>query len=279
MHPILFRIGPFALRSYGLLLALSFLLGILFAGKRFKRMGGDPAKLVDLTVVIIIASIIGSRLFYVVFHWDEFAGRPLDIINPLNNSQGIGIAGLAMDGGLVLAVLCGWAFLRLTRQPVLITLDALGPSFALGIFLTRLGCFLNGCCFGTPYSGSLSVVFPQDSPAGWVYPDIPLHPAQLYNALGGLVMLGLLISLERFKTFQGFTFLLTLIFYGLLRLIVDFFRYFEDSVILFRLGTVPFTVNQGISLIIMALSVVLFLRFRLRKSAKQKNQLSPLRKS
>lgn len=272
MYPVLFRIGPLALRSYGLMLALSFFLGILWAGKRFKRMGGDPAKVVDLAVVIIIASIVGSRFLYVLYHWQEFAGNYLDIINPFNNPQGIGIAGLSMDGGLVLAVLCGLAFLRITKQPILTTLDALAPSFALGIFLTRIGCFLNGCCYGRPYSGPLGVVFPQDSPAGWIYPLTPLHPAQLYNSLGGLIMLGLLLWLERHKNFPGFTFLLALIFYGLLRLLVDFFRYFEDDVIVARLGELPFTVNQAISLAVMMLAVVFFLRFHFRRATMEKDQ-------
>jgi len=272
MHPVLFRIGPVALRSYGLMLALSFFLGILFAGKRLKRMGGDANKMIDLAVVIIIASVIGSRFFYVIFHWSEFAGKLMDIINPFNNPQGIGIAGLSMDGGLVLAILCGLLFLRLTKQPVLTTLDAIAPSFALGIFFTRIGCFLNGCCFGQPCSGPLGVVFPQESLAGWVYPNTPLHPTQLYNSIGGLVILGLLLYLERYRRFPGFTVFLTLIFYGLLRLIVDFYRYFEDSAILFRLGEHHFTVNQGLSLVVMITSVVFFLRLRSRSSAWQKNR-------
>jgi phosphatidylglycerol:prolipoprotein diacylglycerol transferase len=178
-----------------------------------------------------------------------------------------------MDGGLVLAVLCGLAFLLLTKQPVLTTLDALSPSFALGIVLTRIGCFLNGCCYGRPYSGPLSVVFPQDSPAGWIYSLTPLHPAQLYNSLGGLVMLGLLLWLERHKSFPGFTFFLALIFYGLLRLLGDFFRYFEEDVIVARLGKLPFTVNQGISLVVMMLALVFFLRFHFRRAALEKEQL------
>ncbi len=266
MYPVLFRIGPFALRSYGLLLALSFFVGILLAGRRIRRIGGDPARIVDLAVVIIVASVIGSRFLYVAFHWQEFAGRPLDVINPFSNPQGVGIAGLSMDGGLVLAVLAGLLFLYLARQPVLDTLDALAPSFALGIFLTRIGCFLNGCCFGMPSSGPLSVVFPEECLAGWVYPHTPLHPAQLYNAMGGLVMLILLLWLERHKTFSGFTFLLALIFYGLLRLLMDFLRYFEESVILFHLGTVRLTVNQGISLVMMLVAVFFFLRLRSRRT-------------
>jgi phosphatidylglycerol:prolipoprotein diacylglycerol transferase len=272
MHPVLFKIGPLALRSYGLMLAISFFLGIVLAGRRFKRMGGDPNKIIDLAVVIIITSIFGSRFFYVIFHWGEFSGDLLDIINPFSNPEGIGIAGLSMDGGLVLAILSGVLFLRLTRQPILTTLDAIAPSFALGIFLTRIGCFLNGCCFGKPCSGTLGVVFPEESLAGWVYPGTPLHPTQLYNSLGGLVMLGLLIYLERHKTFPGFTVFLTLIFYGLLRLTVDFFRHFEESAILFRLGDVNFTVNQGISLVVMILALLFFLRSRSLRSASERDR-------
>ena len=264
MHPVLFRIGPFALRSYGLLLALSFFLGILLASRRLTRLGGDGAKMIDLAVVIIIASIVGSRLFYVVFHWNEFAGRLLDIINPFNNPEGIGIAGLSMDGGVFLAILCGLLYLRLTRQTVLLTLDAMAPSFGLGIFLTRIGCFLNGCCFGKPCTSGLGVVFPPESLAGWQYPGTPLHPAQLYNAAGGLIMLGLLLWLEKYRTFRGFTFLLAVMMYGILRLIVDFYRHFEDNIFVVHLAENGLTANQVVSGLAMLTALVLFLLFHLR---------------
>jgi phosphatidylglycerol:prolipoprotein diacylglycerol transferase len=264
VHPVLFRIGPFALRSYGVLLALSFFLGILLASRRLTKMGGDGAKMIDLAVVIIIASIVGSRLFYVIFHWGEFAGRLMDIINPFNNPEGIGIAGLSMDGGVFLAVLCGLLYLRLTRQPVLLTLDAMAPSFGLGIFLTRIGCFLNGCCFGRPCDTDLGIVFPPESLAGWQYPGVPLHPAQLYNAAGGLIMLGLLLWLERYRTFRGFTFLLAVIFYGILRLIVDFYRHFEENIFILRIAETGLTANQVISGLAMLIALVAFIWLSIR---------------
>jgi phosphatidylglycerol:prolipoprotein diacylglycerol transferase len=271
MHPILFRIGPFALRSYGLMLALSFFLGILWASHRVRKLGSETSRMIDLAVVMIIASVIGSRLFYVVFHWSEFSGRPLDIINPFSNPEGIGIAGLSMDGGVFLAVLCGLLFLRLTKQPPLITLDAIAPAFALGIFVTRIGCLLNGCCFGKPCSGALGIVFPSESLAGWYYPETPLHPTQIYNALGGLVMMALLLWLERYRTFKGYTFLLAVIFYGLLRLGVDFFRHFEENVIIFRAGSIALTANQVLSGLGMLIALFFFvwlnMRNRPRKSA------------
>jgi len=268
MHPVLFRVGPFALRSYGVLLALSFFLGILLASRRLTKMGGDGAKMIDLAVVIIIASIVGSRLFYVAFHWSEFAGRLLDIINPFNNPEGIGIAGLSMDGGVFLAILCGLLYLRLAKQPVRLTLDAMAPSFGLGIFLTRIGCFLNGCCFGQPCTTGLGVVFPSESLAGWQYPGVPIHPTQLYNAAGGLIMLGLLLWLERYRTFRGFTFLLAVMFYGALRLIVDFYRHFEENVFIVRLAGTDLTANQAISGLAMLTALVLFILFHVRSHSR-----------
>jgi phosphatidylglycerol:prolipoprotein diacylglycerol transferase len=241
------------------MLSISFFLGILWASRRYRKAGQNPAKMIDLAVVIIIAAIVGSRLFYVAFHWDEFAGNVIDIINPFNNPQGIGIAGLSMDGGIILAVLGGLLYLRAAKQPVLRALDAIAPSFALGIFFTRLGCFLNGCCFGLPCTSPWGLVFPQQSLAGWTFPDLHLHPAQLYNSLGGLVMLGLLMILERYQRFTGYLFLLAVIFYGILRLVVDFYRYFEESVILYHFGGLHFTVNQVISLAAIALALVFFI--------------------
>jgi prolipoprotein diacylglyceryltransferase len=89
-------------------------------------------------------------------------------------------------------------------------------------------------------------------------------------------MLGLLIYLEKHKTFPGFTVFLTLIFYGLLRLIVDFFRYFEESAILFRMGHLHFTVNQGISLVILILAMFFFLRSRSRRSVSERDRSAQL---
>jgi prolipoprotein diacylglyceryltransferase len=90
-------------------------------------------------------------------------------------------------------------------------------------------------------------------------------------------MLGLILRLERHKSFPGFTFLLTLIFYGLLRLVVDFFRYFEETAILVHLGELPITINQGISLTVLVLAVFFFLRFHSRRAALDKSRPQPKR--
>ena len=247
MHTTLIHIGPFAIRSYGLMLALSFLFGILLARWRAKKIGLDFGRMIDLAVVVIIASIAGSRAFYVVFHLEEFSATPLDIINPFQSSGEVGIQGLSMYGGVVLSILAGLWFLKRHRLPVWKVTDACAPSIALGIVLTRIGCFLNGCCFGKPCHLPWCIVFPSESAAGYFFPGIHIHPTQLYASLYGLIILFLLLFLERFKTFEGFTFWLFILLYAVARSSIDFVRYYEHTMTL-HIGTLAVSVNHVVSL-------------------------------
>lgn len=246
MHPVLFRIGPLAVHSYGLMLALSFLVGTYLATWRGRRLGLAPARMMDLAVYLMLSSAAGARLLYVVPHWEEFSGHPWDVINPFQNG-GVGIGGLTLYGGLISAVVVGIWFARRHRMPVWRVTDTMSPAIALGIFLTRIGCFLNGCCFGKPSSVPWAVVFPRSSAAGSMFPNTPIHPAQLYASFYGLAIFGILLSLERFKRFDGFTFWSFILLYSVARFGVDFVRYYEESMTLFYMGDVGISLNQGIS--------------------------------
>ena len=104
MYPEPLRfIGITFIRSYGLLLALSFLLGVYFSMKRARNQGVDPNMVVDLSFIVLLSSIIGSRFFYVIYHLEEFSDNLLDIINPFQSGY-VGIAGLSMMGGVILAI-------------------------------------------------------------------------------------------------------------------------------------------------------------------------------
>src|SRR5574341_659772 len=235
MHPELFRLGPFTVKSYGALLALSFLLGVLWSIRRAKRAGVDPKYILDLAIVIFISSIVGARAFYVIFHLDEFRGHWLDIISAIQSNGDLGIGGLTMLGGVILAIVSGIFYLRLKKQNVWQVADVLAPAFPLGIFLTRIGCFLNGCCFGKPVSDH-----------AWV------------------IIFVLVLFLERFKTFQGYSFWLMLALFGLGRFIIDFYRYYEPSMVLTKIGPVAFSVNQGVSIIIIVISAAMWNYLRLK---------------
>ena len=269
MHPVLFRIGAFEVRAYGVMLALSFLFGILLAVQRAKKRGVDPNHIMDLSVVILISSIVGSRLLYVLFHLDEFRGRWLDTINPVQSDGQIGIAGLTLLGGVLLSFISSLLYLRIKKLSFFKLADIVVPSIGLGIFLTRIGCYLNGCCFGLPcHDHGLCVSFPPNSAAGSIVPGVPLIPAQLYSALYGLIILAALLWLERFKKFDGFLFYWFLILYGLSRFIIDFFRYYESSMVIMTIRGQGISLNQGISFAFILFGVIaLYMHPRLKTVA------------
>ncbi len=264
MHSLLFRIGPFAVRSYGLMLALAFFFGLWLAIKRAQRVGVKPSQMMDMSVWGIVVGITGARLTYVAFHWNQFSDNLISIINPFG-PEGFGIAGLILYGGLIPGLAVGFLYMRWHQLPFWKTADAFAPSVALGIFLVRIGCFLNGCCFGKPSQLPWAMVFPHDSPAGSVFPHTPIHPTQLYSSVYGLIIFGLLLFLERFKKFDGFTFWLLLAFYAAARFSVDFVRYYENSMILFEIGKVPLLFNQGVCVILFVLAVTMLLLLRKRR--------------
>ena len=147
--------------------------------------------------------------------------------------------------------------MKVKKLPILKIADVIIPSVGLGIFITRIGCYFNGCCFGLPCSGAFGVIFPPESVAGDIFPNTHIHPAQLYSSFYGLVIFTLLLIIEKVKKFDGFLLYAFFVFYGVSRFIVDFYRYYESSMVLATIGKQPISVNQGISLAFVVLGLVL----------------------
>lgn len=253
MHPTLINIGPLPIHSYGLMLALSFIAAIFISSRRAEKAGISKNAIMDLAFWIIISAILGARLYYVILHPEEFKGHWLNTVNPFMNGQ-VGIGGLVMYGGVFGALLAGILYLRYRRLPVFKVADVLAPTVGFGIFLTRIGCFLNGCCYGKCTTHPFGVSFPASSPAGHfqhVMHCDALHPAQLYLSLGGLIIFLLIISLERFKYFHGFSLLLLAILYSIHRFIGDNFRHYTNDEMILGL-----THNQFFCVVIIAISIV-----------------------
>ena len=258
MHPDLFHLGSLPIKSYGVMLAISFLLGLKLAQRRAGRIGVEPAKMADLAIVIMVAAIVGSRLFYVLTHIEQYRGNWLDAVAFWN-----GLYGLSMLGGVVLAVVCGFLVMLYRRWPIWKLADAVIPSFALGIFLTRIGCYLNGCCFGLPTESCVGVCFPAGSlpsqALGWPH---SIHPAQLYLSLAGLYILAITLWSDRRRHFPGFIFSLFLALYGATRFGGEELRYFDhapDNLLGYSViaGRPGITDNQLISLAMLAGGVLL----------------------
>ncbi|MGD1049089.1 MAG: prolipoprotein diacylglyceryl transferase [Candidatus Krumholzibacteriaceae bacterium] len=244
MHPILIEIGRLKIYSYGAMLALSFWIGIVLAARRAGKRGINPDHIYDMSIVLILAAVVGSRTLYILTHRDDYHSL-LDIV-------ALWQGGATFYGGFLLALAGAFVYLRRRRLSFLLVADACAPSIALGFFFTRIGCFLSGCCFGNPTHSIFGVVFPAHSPAGYYCPGIPLHPTQLYDSLYGLVTALALLALDRRRPFTGFTFGLLCILNGAGRYVIDFFRYYEASARISRL----MTVSQLISICVVATGIL-----------------------
>jgi phosphatidylglycerol---prolipoprotein diacylglyceryl transferase len=257
MHPILFHIFKFPIHSYGFMLAASFLFGIWLGTSRAKRNNLDPNVISDLGFWVILSAIVGARLYYVVLHFEEFKGDLTGIFNPFHGGN-LGIGGLVMYGGFIGALIAALIYFKIKKEPFLPYFDASSPSIGLGIFLTRIGCFLNGCCFGAPTTGSCSVSFPADSPAGAYQHQMHAHgliPSQLIESAGGLIIMIVILLVGRKKTFPGFQFYLMGIMYAVLRFCVDFTRFYSPQE---RLG--PLSHNQVVCIAFFILFAGLILK-------------------
>ncbi|NIV12677.1 MAG: prolipoprotein diacylglyceryl transferase [Aliifodinibius sp.] len=229
MYPELFQVGPVVISSYGLLLALAFILALIVTSKLAAKRGIEIDAVMNLAFVVMISAIIGARVLYVLFHLEEFKGRWLYTLLPIQRDGTIGLSGLVLLGGVLAAISVGFFYVKHKKLPLWKVTDSIAPSLALGIFIGRIGCFLNGCCFGKECSLPWAVRFPLHSPAGLIMKNSYLHPTQLYSSFYALLIFLILIGLDRRQLYDGFLSGLFLVCYGIGRFTVDFFRYYEEQ--------------------------------------------------
>ncbi|MDO9536116.1 MAG: prolipoprotein diacylglyceryl transferase [Bacillota bacterium] len=211
MRPILFSVGSFEIYAYGAMLFLAFLVTLIWSFKESGREGIDPDHLFEVFIIAIILSMLGSRITFVFLNWDLFRGEPWWKAFAFREG------GLTFYGGLILAILGGFIYTWRKKISFLKFLDFMTPFIALGYAITRLGCFLNGCCYGHITDAPWGVIFP-------VIDSFPRHPTQLYASFAALIIFIILRYLRKYKYFHGFIFLYFMIFYGIYRFIVEFFR-------------------------------------------------------
>ncbi len=243
MHPRIFGI----VKSYGLALSLSFLAGILLCLRRGRQRGLDEALTLDFCFAVLVSSLVGVRLFFVLTHLSDF--------HPWYHAFFIWEGGLTLYGGIILATATVWWLCRRRGVPFATMADVMSPAVALGIGVTRIGCFLNGCCFGKPTTLPWGVKFPPGSLPAQVFGQTPLQPSQLYSSFDGFAIVGLLLLWERRPSAPGSTFARFLMLYGLARFLEDFTRYYEPSAI----SLWGLTSNQLISAGLLAAGAALLL--------------------
>lgn len=261
MFPILLDFGHFPLHTYGFLLALAFLTALWFTARAAGREGIDKAVVYDLGVYIAVSALLGAKLLFLVTEYRYYASHPGEILSLATLRSG-GV----YYGGFILAAIAGiWMSWR-KGLPVWKVADLCAPGIALGQAIGRLGCFSAGCCYGKPASPAWGIVFgdPYSHQVVGVPLEVPLHPAQLYQAAANLALFGLLwLSLSR-KRFDGQVFILYLVGYAASRFVIEFFR--GDAGRGFVFGGLLST-SQFIGLLLFPAAAVLFLVLRQRHRA------------
>lgn len=215
MHPDAFQLGPLTVHWYGVMMALAFIAGLWTASRRALREGISSEKIMDIGPWLVVGTILGARTMYVTTYWqDSFAGRPWWEIFAI--WQG----GLVFYGGLIGASLAAILYARLKHIALWKLADVLAPSIALGYVFGRIGCFLNGCCYGRACDLPWAVKYP---PGHQSYPHL-VHPTQIYDSLMNLGLYLGLAWLYRRKKFDGQVFAAYLLCYAITRSIAESFR-------------------------------------------------------
>jgi phosphatidylglycerol:prolipoprotein diacylglycerol transferase len=219
MFPELFRIGNFPINTYGVFLALAFLCAILIAVKLAARDGLPKEKIYDLSLWMLLASLIGSKVL-MFFTEPEYRDHPLQLIS-LDFLRSGGV----FYGGLIGAVLTGYFLMRRYDLPWWKTADACAPGIAVGNFFGRLGCFSAGCCWGKPTTLPWGVKFTELGHEITGVPiDVPLHPTQLYESFSMFIVFFFLLWLHKHKRFSGQVILLYALLYSIIRFLIEFLR-------------------------------------------------------
>lgn len=256
MNPILFQWGDLSLHSFGVMVALGFLAGLWVAARNARQVGLPDDVVYDLAPWLVIGGLVGARALYVISYWNrDFAGRPpLEIF-------AVWKGGLVFYGGLIVATIAGVWRLRRLGLPVWTLTDCLAPGIVIGHAFGRIGCLLNGCCYGRPFNSPWSIQFPKDH----ITCGIPVHPAQLYEAGSNLLFFALLMTAFHRRKFAGQVFCIYLIGYAVLRSTVEVFR--GDYEPAPASAITRLTPGQTTSLLILCAGVVLFQVLRSRPQA------------
>ncbi|MDP3729912.1 MAG: prolipoprotein diacylglyceryl transferase [Candidatus Omnitrophota bacterium] len=240
MHPIIAKIGPLYVYSYGLMVAVGFAVATLLAYKHADDFKINKDRIIDLGIVMLVCGIIGARIVYIALNFQYYVKNPLEIINLTKG-------GLVWYGAFIFGMIGSAWFVKKNRISFWTAADLFAPYIALAQAFGRIGCLLNGCCYGAaaPSSLLLSVVFPDES--------ILRYPTQVFSAVALLLIFVILRIWQKRRHFGGEIFIGYGLLYSVKRFGVEFFRG-DYPKILYGL-----TISQLISAAVFAACLSLFI--------------------
>lgn len=210
MYPVLFSIGGFSVFAYGVFLAIAFAVGVYGLTREAKRVNLPEEKFLDMSIWIMVAAIVGARLLYILIELPTYLAAPLTIFS-------VRSGGLSFHGGLIAGIIVGLGYTRRHHLPQGKVADLVAPYLALGYAIVRIGCLLNGCCFGR------QTAVPWALPAAYL-DSTPRHPTQLYAFVAGLLIFVILMWRRNKIHFHGQLFLEFIMLYSIYRFVVEQFR-------------------------------------------------------
>ncbi len=260
MYPILISLGNFSIRSYGAMAAIGFVVACFLVNwnRKYAKMSSDQAS--TSLFVAMIAGIIGARIFYVVQFFDHYRGN---LWSMFRIDQG----GLVFYGGFLFAMAALWLYCRWHKLDLVRVFDVYAPALAVAHGLGRVGCFLNGCCWGKPTDSWIGVAYPAGSDPEVCFPGAHLHPVQLYEAMALFALFFLYVYLVR-HTKRGVTMASYLLIYGVIRFFNELLRGDNQKV-----WADFFTLAQVIGLLIIPAGIALLIYF-LRRNEPKNSELS-----
>lgn len=272
--PIPFIDKAIPVHSYGFMMAIGFFVGVFVARWRAKKEGVDPNLISDLGIYVLCAGICGARLFFVIENFGEYKDNLIDIFKVYEG-------GLVFYGGLICSFFTLLVFMKRKNLPFLKILDILFVSSVLGLAFGRIGCFLNGCCYGDVASSGLfcAVRFPKTvdheglingSPVFLHHFErglvglsdgfsLPVHPSQLYSSISCVFIFFILNTFWKYKKKDGNVMLMFGVIYSAYRFCIEFIR--DDNRLLFD----SLTISQNISILVFFVALFLLIK-RMRVS-------------
>ena len=250
MHQYLFFIGDFPIRAYGTMLALAIICGGSVAYFLLKKDGrGWHQHIIDFSITVAIAGLIGARLWDVFFFdWQYYGNHLLEI--PF-----VWQGGMAIQGGVVLGTLAGYWYLRKHNIDFWAFADIFAPALILAQSVGRMANLFNGDAFGHPTGGNFGILYPESTLAYHTYGNQPLWPAEIWEGQIDILIFVALILFSSFKHAKGQVFVLYAILYSAARFCLEFLR--GDYVNL----TMGLKSAQMTSLIVMIVGICLFIYF------------------
>ena len=261
MYRYLLIIRDFRLPAYGTMAVIGYLVGMYFINKEAIRNNIKPIIIQSLSMWVIVGMLIGARIWYVWENWNQFNSNFLSIFK-------LWEGGMVFYGGFIGGFVGGILFIKIAKLPLAKVMDIMAPGIAIAVGIGRIGCFLNGCCYGRFTDSCIGVTFPSKwNPPAYldhlqrglisqgISHSLPVIPTQLISTLNLLIIFGILWKIRKKTPFNGFLFSLFIGLYGLHRFIVDFFRHYSGNALILKY----LTLSQVLSIFMMIASIAVMI--------------------